>query len=586
MPEHALEPVAVERNTWTRALIERVQAPRGVLIVAGVAMVLALPSLGFGLAADDHVAKFIATVRRNLDPFAAFSLQPQPGFDRSTGYLAWWSSPQLDVAFFRPLSALTHAEFLLWPNAAWAMHGVNVLCYGALVAVAFTLYRELLAAQPLVAALAAVLFAIDDGHAVAVGWISSRNTLLSALFVLASMLMHHRARTLAQGAKRRRILGALFAALAFLSGEAGISILAFLAAYELAFERAGLRQRFARLWRQLSVAALWLIAYLAGGYGARGTSLYRDLSDPLAVLASGLADLPLWLVGLLGPSVTAGSLVTPPLLTRMIAGLVCLPLLAAMVSVLPRTRESRFFALGALLCLPPLFMTVVQDRVLMLASFGGFGVLASFITHAARSKYELVRGVRWLMIAVHGVLAPLLFVPLLESSKATEYGSDAVAAAIPERAPAQVILVNAPLELLTLYAYYILREQPGREPPEVLQQLYAGASSVTATRVDETTLELRAADGWGATPLERIFSTVEQLPQLGETLELDRLSVSVHERDAEGHPTRVHFHFPSALEFPDRLWYVWNGTAPQPWHPPTLGASEALAPLSLRSLAQ
>ena len=184
------------------------------------------------------------------------------------------------------------------------------------------------------------------------------------------------------------------------------------------------------------------------------------------------------------------------------------------------------------------------------------------------------------MIIVHGVLAPFLFVPMLGQAAAIDAGAQAVVSAVPQKAPQQVILVNIPVELLTLYALTILREEPGRTPPEHLQQLYAGSSALVATRIDENTLELQADNGWGESPLERIFGRIEDMPRPGETLKLDGLEIRVQERNEAGCPMRVQFRFPSALEAPERLFYVWEGNAPRPWQPPKVGQSTALAPLS------
>jgi hypothetical protein len=550
----------------------RVRSDNSVWLVAGIALLLTLPSLRIGLQTDDHVANAAVAARLNQNPFTAFGMEPHPGFDRSSGYLAWWSSPQLRIQFMRPLAALSHIDMFLGPRAAWLMHGINALLYVAIGLIAYQLYRQLLPSLPRVAALASLLFAIDDGHASAVGWISARNSLLYTLFALAALLLQHRSRA----TPGLRPASAALTALALLSGEGGSAIVAYLIAYEVAFERGTLRERISRLWLHGCVVSVWLVAYIAGGYGVRGASFYRELSEPIRTLGAGLAELPYWLFGLLGPSAIGAASLLPRGIPNLVAALLCLLLLAA-VSRAPRTPENRFFALGALLCLPPLFTTVPQDRVLMLASFGAAGLIASFISSAADATSRYVRSVRWVLIAIHGVLAPLAFVLQLDQFAPIEAGANAVVAAIPERAPAQVILVNTPVELLTIYAHAILREQPARTPPEVLQQLYAGGSPLTATRIDEHTLELRAERGWGANIFERIFGRVEYMPRPGDRLQLDRLEVAVQESNAAGYPVRVQFRFASPLESPERLFLAWQGSSPKPWQPPAVG-QQALLP--------
>lgn len=62
---------------------------------------------------------------------------------------------------------------------------------------------------------------------------------------------------------------------------------------------------------------------------------------------------------------------------------------------------------------------------------------------------------------------------------------------------------------------HIVREQPGRSPPALIQQRYADASALTATRIDERTLQLTAATGLGALPIERIFGSVRDIAARG-----------------------------------------------------------------------
>ena len=570
-------PSSSARSPWYQTALTELYSPRGLWWITGLAFLLAAGSFGVGLSTDDHVARANAQ-QGFVNPLTAFGFRPQPGLDRSSGYLAWWSSPELSVKFLRPLSVLTHADFILWPNAVWAMHGINILLYTVLAGLAWWLYRTLIPGAA-IAALATLLFTVDEGHAQAVGWISSRNTVLCAVFGLAAIGLHVRAR---QRGKTETWKSASCFALALLAGEGGSATFAYLIAYEVAFETGALRERVSRLWAHLSVSVLWLMLYLGGHYGVHGPSFYRELSDPLSVIGNGLADLPLWIAGLLGPSLIGSTLVLPPVSTRLIAAAVCLPVCIVIARTVPPTRENRFFALGALLCLPPLFTTVTQDRLLIMASFGAFGVLSSFIFAAAQAARRMLRVLGWSMLAIHGGLAALLFMPMLSGGTGPiELGSRALVAALPKEATEQVVLVNVPLELLPMYARYIVREQSDRTPPELLQQLYAGASELTLTRVDDSTLEVHAKQGWGASPIERIFGNIRDMPREDEVVQLDRMQLRVLASTSDGRPERVQFRFPSSLESSDRLLYVWQGKAPALWRPPPVGHSEVLPAMTL-----
>jgi hypothetical protein len=408
--------------------------------------------------------------------------------------------------------------------------------------------------------------------------------LLASVFALSSVLLHVKAR--ARGAPLLRIAATSCFALALLAAESGLSALAYLLAYALTFETGHLLRRVATLLPELVVFALWAVIYVSGHYGVHGLSLYRELSSPLSLLGQGLMDVPAWLLILLGPSLVDSVMMQSVVIVRVCALLLCLPLLAALYVGLPRTREQRFFTLGALFCLPPLFSTLPQDRLLIMASFGAFGVLASFLTTIAqqRTAPRWLRATRVVFIALHLVVAPLLFVPALAQNQLVDHAAAVVSEALPEAPPRQIVLLNTPIELLNMYAWQRLLEEPTRQRPDTFSQLYAGSSSVTVRRPDARTLELRPEHGWGQVPIERVFTKVADMPRAGARFQVSGMEVSVEESTPDGRPARVLFRFPTALEQSERLFMVWEGKRPVPWQPPALGKEVVLAPLSLLNL--
>jgi hypothetical protein len=363
------------------------------------------------------------------------------------------------------------------------------------------------------------------------------------------------------------------------SAEAGVAVLGYFAAYALIFEHGPLRKRVASLLPALSVFALWAIGYVAGGFGSSGAGYYRDAGAEL--LLEGLLDLPTWLLSLFGPSVVGPLVTVPAGPVRLVALTLILPLMAALYRVLPRSRENRFFAAGALLCLPPLFTTLPQDRLLIAASFGAFGLLAGFLSLAKIHAQRSVRAARGVLIALHVVVAPLLFPLALQPARPIDNGAKDIATAVQRRAPEQVVLVNLPIELLSLYSWYVLLDQPGTKPPASMQQLYAGSSELVIERIDARTLEVRPARGWGERPIERVFGSIPRMPRQGAELTLDRVRLRVQASADDGRPMSVQFRFTTPLESPERLWLAWRGTSPEPWRPPPIGQRVVLPALSM-----
>jgi hypothetical protein len=299
------------------------------------------------------------------------------------------------------------------------------------------------------------------------------------------------------------------------------------------------------------------------------------------VLGGGLSDLPAWLFILLGPSLVDMAMLQAPAIARTAAAVLCLPLLLALYYGLPRNRASAFFGLGALFCLPPLFTTLPQDRLLTMASFGGFGIIASLLLG---SRQRNIRAARAVLVTLHLVLAPLLFIPALGQNRLIEQAAHRVASALPREPARQVVLVNTPVELLTLYAWQQLLNHSDSKLPDTFAQLYAGGSRLKVRRIDGRTLELLPENGWGRVPIERIFANVADLPGAGSQLQVSNMEVSVTEATSDGRPARVLFRFPKVLEDPSLAFLAWHQSQPVPWQPPAVGQQLTLEPLSIRNL--
>ncbi|HET6333132.1 MAG TPA: hypothetical protein VFG30_07960 [Polyangiales bacterium] len=142
--------------------------PRGPLRIAVLAWVLSLPALFLGFQADDYM---LALGRaQGAPPLELFTLTGERlAAQREIGFSSWWASPRFTVAFLRPLTYLNHwIEFGLFPNTPAAMLLVNTFLYAAIAGMAALLYRNL-APGASIAALASVMFALDDVFYLATG---------------------------------------------------------------------------------------------------------------------------------------------------------------------------------------------------------------------------------------------------------------------------------------------------------------------------------------------------------------------------------------------------------------------------------
>src|SRR5512145_2064175 len=106
-------------------------SPRASIGIITVALVLASPALSVGLVADDLIHQVMlrepglsGMSRHPLDLFRFASGDPRKAHElMNEGIFAWWTNPHTVLAFFRPVSSLTHwFDYRVWPNCPWLMH--------------------------------------------------------------------------------------------------------------------------------------------------------------------------------------------------------------------------------------------------------------------------------------------------------------------------------------------------------------------------------------------------------------------------------------------------------------------------------
>lgn len=204
----------------------------------------------------------------------------------------WRSDP---AAYYRPLA---RAAFLLdrrlFGLDPLPYHVENALLHALAAMALFAVGRRLIGATgPALAA--AVLFAVHPVGAEAVSFVTARNNLLVAVFVLTSWLLTLRAR--AEGRPRLLLLAAALFLLGLLCKETAFMLLPFLAAQEILAPqepRGSLRQRLARLAPHAAAAAAYLalrasvlpaVVAARPTLGGVGDALVRDLHIIPAYLA-------------------------------------------------------------------------------------------------------------------------------------------------------------------------------------------------------------------------------------------------------------------------------------------------------------
>lgn len=554
-----------------------------------------MPSITTGLSADDWLQSMIANGRHPVaglpasrwDLFSFVGHGPGNALAQmNVGVLPWWTDPEVKLAFWRPLTALTHlADQALWPRSPLAMHLHSLVWFAlALVAVA-ALYRRLFGAfggatgAAWAAGLATLLYALDDAHAPAVGWVANRNAMVAVAAAVPVLLLHDRWRR--QGQRAAAWLAPLVFAVALDAGEAALAIAAYLGAYALCLDDARWRARLASLAPYVGVVVAWRLVYHALGFGTAYSGVYVDPgAEPLAFLRA----LPSRAAFLL-----AAQLFTPwsdlAALWTFVSphayrnALVFVTLVVALFVALlwplgRRDRLARFFAVGALGAVVPICGTFPADRLLWFVGIGAMGLLARWLELRPRARWAAA--VAALLVVVHVVVAAPLLAVRSRSMETVTRPLLRADASIPRYGvhDGMLVMVNPPSDVFVAYIV-ILRASEGRPPPPT-RWLATGTTDVAVTRVDERTLRVRPDGGFIPFVSERMLRRLDRPFARGQRIRLDGFDVDVTDVTADGRPAEILARFAWPLEDPRLHWEAWHGRGFHPWTPPPVGARVVL----------
>jgi hypothetical protein len=567
-----------------------IAAPRARWVMLGVAIALAAPSLTTPLTADDWLHQLIASGQQarlpGLPPsrFDLFAFAGRAvGGNRAAmnaGMFPWWSDPACKLAFWRPLSSLTHVlDWTLWPSSPVAMHAHNLLWFGLALWAVAAFYRRF-CADPFAAGLATLLYAVDDAHGPALGWVANRNALVALALALPSLIAHDRWRR--DGWRPGRWLGPAVLGVGLLAGEAAVATMAYFVAYTLHLERGRLGERLRALAPYAAVVIGWRAVYVALGYGTFGSGVYLDpASDPRA-FAAALPERALYLL--------AGQFALPwsdfatlwPFVSARAAHLwllvaaTAVALVAALVWPLVRAdARARFFTTGTLLAVVPVCSTFPADRLLGFVGVGAMGLVASWLATAPRGI--IGRAGAGLLVLLHLVLAPPLLAIRSRSMETIDRPlarTDASLPLVPDIAARTVVMVNPPNDFFA--GYLPIRRAALGEPRPQMRWLATGTSAVTLVREDERTVRVTPDGGYLPSVGERMLRSPSRPLGVGTRIVLDGMTVEILAVGADGRPATARMRFDVPLEDRSLYWAAWDGRGYAPFVPPAVGATVTL----------
>lgn len=586
------------------ALDTVLRSPRSSLLAAFLGMALALPAVQTGWFADDHFHRLVLQPPSRPDWLRDLASQTHPldlfrFFDGNRernrelldiGFVPWWTSERAKGAFLRPLSSFTHwLDYQLWPQRSALMHLQSIAWYGLLILAVGALHRQVFD-DSRVAALATLLFAIDDAHAMPIAFLANRNALVAGVFATAAIVCYLRAS--ATPSWKLRAAATSCYAVSLLAGEAGISTLAYVAAHELCRAREPWLVRLRETAPLLAVTVAWRLLWAGGGYGVGGIGVYIDpLGDPLRFVEAALTRIPFLLAGQFTGITADLAMLASPGTMALVATLVliaALPAYRLTRSAFTEDPSARFWLVGAVLAAVPVSATFTSDRLLLMIGIGASALvarlIASTVTFAGTERTPRSgppRGqtiVALVAVAVHVVLAPVLL-PLrvgttLGPARFTRYMH--VLTPLDETIEGQtVVIVNAPFTLF-VGMLPLIRGVEGLPVPRRTRLLAPSTAAVTLARPDSHTLVLQADPPFFSIPWDRLYRDPAESLRLGDETRLSDMVVRVTGVDSEARPNEIAYRFNEPLESDGLRWLMWNGDAFVPTQPPAVGTEVSL----------
>ena len=563
-------------------------------VILILAIILTLPSLWSGLAADDFHHKLlmdgsdspIRLLKSPLDMFNFFDGDSQHASEfMDYGLFPWWTYKKIKAAFWRPLASLTHwLDYTLWPDIPFLMHAQSILWYVILVISTVILYRRFIS-PAWIAGLAALLYAIDHTHGMPVGFLSNRNAIMATFFGVLAIIAHDKWRR--DNWNAGLVFGLIFLAASLLSAEAGIATCAYLAAYMLFIDESSWQKRIVTMMPYFAVVVIWRFVWTYLGYGIANIGAYIDpLSEPLRYINAVKDRAPFLLLGqwALPPS-DITTLLPPkywiPLWYIALIFLVLLTLL--FLPILKRQRTARFLAMGMLLSVVPISATFPSDRLLMFVGIGAMGLIAQFLAAVFERNQDRPKLNLWripanilaiILIICHLVISPLLLpvrsaYPMVPKKYMKSFMIiDGFDESIKKQ---DLVIVNPPVAFLMSLSP-MMWEAYNRPMPRHFRVLTSSLfQPMEIYRPDINTLVIKPGYGYYAYVLDSLFRNNQHPFSIGDKVELEGITVEITELTNDNRPAEAAFRFDVPLEDTSLRWLQFKDGDFISFTPPDVG---------------
>lgn len=536
-------------------------------LIIFLATLALLPSLKAGLIADDYWhaiwVKQLAVnpSASNLSPFDLFAFFDGTKETRETllqqGALPWWTADDLTLQFWRPVSELSHIDYLLPAEKPWLMHLHNILWFVAVLFILAAYLKRLTNNNTGLLLITLCFFVAEPFHAIAVTWIANRNILIGAVFVLLCLIQHIDYRNTQH--IKHQILSLIFLVLALLSAEMSLSVVGFLAAYAICIDQN--KGRFKAIVPHAIIVLCWLLTYKLIGFGAMGSAnMYLDpFSQPYQFLAQYIErvfvvlSLQITIFPKFFPDIWATSKLAA-------AGfMLLLGFVAAFIK--SKNRLLGFALLSFVIAVLPLASALLHERNFIFVSISIALMLAillqSLREFAHRIKSKILTGALFFLVFIRVfltfLLVPLACIYLANIGNTMEKSIGSFKQI--ELKDKHVITVGMPIMHSTfIYPYRVLHNL---DMPLSMLNLVSDTGYVEVRCMEDRTLKLESANGLFQGDDLFLRDVLRKPFEVGDRFLFSQLKMEVKSTNEDGNITALVVSLPQP-NTNQHAWFKWD----------------------------
>ncbi len=574
-----------------------------------VALILSLSTIFSGITSDDffHYTLFNGSTSLSKIDFkqvsgdetvVSSSLEMFSFFDRETGNISpmrefgsfpWWGDDELQISFWRPITAATHwLDYKLWPKNFAIMHLHNILWFVLALLSVLMFYKRFLSSTSVVA-VAILMYALDFSIYESLVWLACRNVLLAIVFGMSSILMFEKWRN-GNGNKYLIVTLILFL-MSLLSAEAGIGTFAYFIAYLLVMDTKCIKSRILAILPIIALIVVWRLVYQGLGYGAIDTGLYVDPGrNPLDFLSAICLRAPVLLLNQItvfdyGYSGFANS----AKIIYAAVGVFVLSLMGYILwPIIRRNKVAQFFLIGMILAsIPVTSISFISGRLLSFVSIGAMGFIAIVIGEcfalrpvvisAAGKKVKVFAVVMIILNVFISFIALSLHGAMILGGNFSNKEISKSLITIDDLHGKNIYYINSPHAFKFLYEPFILATEKNFLPNH-LRILMPAYSSAKITRQDINSLIVDIKEGMKIYPSSKfdpdkqpifngllhsskvrdaIFRTDKSILKAGYSVNFDDLEVIIMEVNQSNEPIKIKYTFQN-IEKSENKWLLWD----------------------------